>query len=257
VRGLRMVRVASAVGMAGGLVVAMALPASAHVTMHSYEAQQGGSDALIQFRVPNEESDATTTQLEVDFPVDTPLIGLYVEDTPGWQFRVTTSYLPKPVTNGDGSFTQYVSKVVWSGGNIPVGGYLDFNIDVSDLPDVSTIAVKALQTYSNGDIVRWIDPPATNGQPDPPHPQPTLDLAAAPVAASGGSTTTVASGGAAGASSGGGQSAAAPTVSLKGLAKSSDVTSAKTVSIIALVVGAIGLLAAGGALVLKRRPAAP
>ena len=135
-RGSRLGRVAAAVGLAGGTVVAMALPASAHVTLHSYEAQQGGSDALIQIRTPNEESNATTTQLEVDFPVDTPLIGLYVEPTPGWQFQVTTSNLPKPVTNGDGTFTQYVSKVVWSGGNIPVGGYVDFNIDVSDLPNV-------------------------------------------------------------------------------------------------------------------------
>ncbi len=250
-RGVRVVRVAGAIGIAGVLVVAMALPASAHVTMHSYEAQQGGSDALIQFRVPNEESNATTTQLEVDFPVDTPLIGLYVEDTPGWQFQVTTSNLPKPVTNGDGTFTQYVSKVVWSGGTIPVGGYLDFNIDVSDLPTVATISVKALQTYSNGDVVRWIDPPAASGQPDPPHPEPTLDLAAAP-ATSGGSSTTV---GAGGPSSGGVQSATAPTVSLKGLAKAGDVNSAKAVSIIALVLGVLGLLAGVGALVVKRRPA--
>jgi uncharacterized protein YcnI len=255
----RMVRVAGAIGMIGGLVLAMALPASAHVTMHSYEGQAGGSDALISFRTPNEESSATTTQLEVDFPVATPLIGLYVEPTPGWQFQVTTSNLPAPVTNGDGTFTQYVSKVVWSGGNIPVGGYQDFNIDVSDLPNVPTIEVKALQTYSNGDIVRWIDDPATN----PPHPAPTLALTPAPAA--GGSTTTTAAGGPATTTAAGGpattatpaasQPAAAPTVSLKGLAKTSDVNSAKTVSIIALIVGIVGLLAAAGALFMRRRPA--
>ncbi len=251
--GSRMVRIAVGFGMTGGLVAAMALPASAHVTMHSYEAQQGGSDALIQFRTPNEESSATTTQLEVDFPVDTPLIGLYVEPTPGWQFQVTTSNLPKPVTNGDGTFTQYVSKVVWSGGNIPVGGYQDFNIDVSDLPNAPMIEVKALQTYSNGDIVRWIDDPSTN----PPHPAPTLALTPPPPDSSGGSTTTVAPGGTATttAPAGATQSAAAPTVSLKGLAKTSDVNGAKTVSIIALIVGIVGLLAAAGAILIRRRPA--
>ena len=229
-QSLRVVRVAGGAVAAGALLVATALPASAHVTMHSSEAQQGGSDALIQFRVPNEESGATTSQVEVDFPADTPLIGLYVGDAPGWHFEVTTSDLPKPVTTDDGTYTQYVSKVVWSGGTIPVGGFVDFSIDVSTLPKVATIAVKALQTYSNGDVVRWIDPPAASGQPDPPHPQPTLDLAPAPTD-TGGSPTTVGSG----AGSGGtGQGAAAPTVSLKGVAKTSDVNSVKTVSVIAL-----------------------
>jgi len=248
--GGRMIRVAAAVGMAGGLVALMALPASAHVTMHSYEAQQGGSDALISFRTPNEESNASTTQLEVDFPVDTPLIGLYVEPTPGWQFQVTTSNLPKPVTNGDGTFTQYVSKVVWSGGNIPVGGYQDFNIDVSDLPNAPTIEVKALQTYSNGDIVRWIDDPSTN----PPHPAPTLALTPPPPDTSGASTTVAPGATATTAASSGTQSAAS-TATLKGLAKTSDVNGAKTVSIIALVVGVVGLLAAAAALLMRRRPA--
>jgi uncharacterized protein YcnI len=232
-----LIRVAGAVFVAGASLVAMALPAWAHVTMHSYEAQAGGSDALISFRTPNEESNATTTTLEVDFPAATPLIGLYVEPMPGWQFQVTTSNLPKPVTNGDGTFSQYVSKVVWSGGNIPVGGYQDFNVDVSDLPNVPMIEVKALQTYSNGDIVRWIDDP-TN--PNAPHPAPTLALTPAPPAGGAGSTTTT---------------SPAPTVSLHGLAKTSEVNRAKNLSIIALLVGIVGVLAAAAALATRRRPA--
>jgi uncharacterized protein YcnI len=251
--GSRVARVAGAIGLAGGLVVAMALPASAHVTAHSYEAQAQGSDVLIAFRCPNEESKATTTQLEVDFPAASPLIGLYVETTPGWQFQVTMSNLPTPVTNGDGTFTQYVSKVVWSGSDIPVGGYQDFNVDVSDVPNISSIEVKAIQTYSNGDIVRWIDDP-TN--PNSPHPAPTLAFTPAAPASGGGSTTTVAGGATATtAPSSGSPSAAAPVGSLAGLAKTSDVNSAKTVSIIALVVGIVGLLAAAAALLMRRRPA--
>jgi uncharacterized protein YcnI len=229
---------------AGGLVLATALPASAHVTLHSYEAQRGGSDAVISVRVPNEEDNATTTQVELDFPADAPIIGLYVEPSPGWQVRTTVSNLPKPVTTDDGTFTQYVSQVVWSGGNIPVGGFLDFNIDASHLPDVPTLELKALQTYSNGDIVRWIDPPAAQGQPDPPHPEPTLDLAPAPASDSGTTATSEAAA----------PTVASPTASDKGLATSSDVDSAKTLSVIALVVGIVGLLAAGAAL-LWRRPA--
>jgi len=230
--------------VAGALLVATALPASAHVTLHSYEAQRGGADAVIQVRVPNEEDNATTTQVELDFPADAPIIGLYVEPAPGWQVQTTVSNLPKPVTTDDGTFTQYVSRVVWTGGNIPAGGFVDFNIDASHLPDVPTLELKALQTYSNGDIVRWIDPPAAQGQPDPPHPQPTLDLAPAAArgdAASGTTATTA---------------AAAPATTAKGLATSGAVHSAKALSVAALVVGIVGLLAAAAALVRRRRPAA-
>ena len=40
------------------------------------------------------------------------------------------------------------------------------------------VAFKALQTYSNGDVVRWIDVQQP-GQPEPDHPAPVLTLTAA------------------------------------------------------------------------------
>jgi len=239
----RLVKGASTLVVAGAALVLAAQPAWAHVTLHSYEAQQGGSDALIQIRVPNEMDNATTTQLEVDFPADAPIIGLYVEPTPGWQFQTMTSNLPKPVTNDDGTFTQYISKVVWSGGNIPVGGFVDFNIDASDLPNVRTIEVKALQTYSNGTIVRWIDPPATGNQPQPPHPAPTLDLTPPPAASGSSPTTTAAAASATPAASG--TTAAATT--------STDHDSTSTVAIIALVVAVVALVVTVIVLVRGRR----
>ena len=223
-----------------GFSAVLAGPASAHVTLHSADATQGGSDALVAVRVPNEEDKATTTQVELDLPADTPLLGVLVQPTAGWQFQVTRTTLPKPITTDDGTITDYVSKVVWTGGSIPVGGYQDFNLDVSRLPSVPTVTVKALQTYSNGDIVRWIELPAAAGQPAPTNPAPTLTLAPAPPDASGGSPTTTAS------------ASAAPTAALKGVAKTSDVNGAKTTAIVALVVGIVAVLAAVGALVLRR-----
>jgi uncharacterized protein YcnI len=241
------VRTLGGVGLAAGLVVGLALPASAHVTLHSSEATQGGSDALVSIRVPNEEDNATTTALEVDLPADTPLIGVLVQPTPGWQFQVTTSKLPTPVTTDDGTITDYVSKIVWTGGSIPVGGYQDFNIDVSSLPKVASIELKALQTYSNGDIVRWIDAPAAPGQPDPPHPAPTLALA--PAAGDSGTSATPPA-----------TSAPATTSapSLTGVAKTSDVNGAKTLSVVAIVIGVVGLLAGlVGVLAARRRTPKP
>jgi uncharacterized protein YcnI len=211
--------------LALGFVAFLAGPASAHVTLHSYDAVQGASDAVVQIRVPNEESAATTTALEIDFPAATPLIGLYVEPTPGWQFQVTNSNLTKPVVTDDGTITSYVSKVVWSGGNIPVGGYQDFNVDVSSMPMAPSIEVKALQTYSNGDIVRWIEETGPNGQ-EPDHPAPTLTLAA-PTSSSSSAAAPSAS------------SSASPAV-----AASSKSSSSNGLSIAALVVAAVALLAA-------------
>jgi hypothetical protein len=66
------------------------------------------------------------------------------------------------------------------------------------MPDADSITFKALQSYFNGDIVRWIDEPKA-GQPEPDHPAPTLKLAkadhaaqaaAAPPTSNGGSSTT-------------------------------------------------------------------
>jgi hypothetical protein len=37
------------------------------------------------------------TQVELDFPAAAAVIGLYMQPTPGWQFRTTISTLPKPV----------------------------------------------------------------------------------------------------------------------------------------------------------------
>lgn len=209
-----------------------AAPASAHVTLHSTEAVQGGSDASIAIRVPNEEDQATTTRVEADFPPATPLVGLVVRATPGWLANITRSALPSPITTDDGTVSDYVSKVVWSGGSIPVGGYEDFSIAVGALPKAPTVTIKVLQTYSNGDLVRWIDPPSAPGQPDPAHPAPTLELAAAP----------------------GGRVTGAPSASLTGYATRGDVRSTKDLSLVALVIGAGALILAGLALAIRRRP---
>jgi uncharacterized protein YcnI len=218
--------------LAAVFLLVLAGPASAHVTLHSYEAVEGGSDALIQIRVPNEMSNATVTGLEVDFPAATPLIGLYVQPTPGWGFQVTNTNLTNPVTTDDGTITQYVSRVVWSGGSIPVGGYQDFDIDVSQLPMAPVLTVKALQTYSNGQIVRWIQLPGPQGQV-PDYPAPTLALAPATPSGSGAPTTTAAPA----------QSqAAGPSLSTSSLAKKSSVSTADTLGIVGIVVGALGLI---------------
>jgi uncharacterized protein YcnI len=175
---------------AAALLVAVAGPVSAHVTVHSVEAFQGATDAEIVFRVPNEEDKANTTKVEIDLPLDTPVIGVAVEPPPGWTAAITESNLPKPVHTDDGDETTAVTKVVFSGGKIAPDDYLDFPISADQLPSAPQIVFKAIQTYSDGTVVRWIDQAAPGG-PEPDHPAPTLALpAAAPGGAVSGSTAS-------------------------------------------------------------------
>ena len=156
-------------------VVLIALPASAHVTVHGTDAVSGGDDAEIVFTVPNEES-APTTKVEIVLPAAKPIAGIYAQTKPGWTFAVKSTKLATPIKTDDGDITTAVVGVVWTatGGGIPVGGYDDFTLAAGHLPDTDSITFKALQTYKNGDVVRWIE----TGE-EAEHPAPVLELGAA------------------------------------------------------------------------------
>jgi uncharacterized protein YcnI len=168
--------------IAAAFAVGFAGPVSAHVTVHSDNPTRGASDAVVTFRVPNEQNNATTTKLAVALPTDHPLLGVLVAPRPGWKSTVKNSTLNPPVKTDDGTVSEAVSQVTWTANSpadaIPVGGYSDFTVAAGQLPDdVSSLTFKALQTYSNGQIVRWIDVAAA-GQPEGEHPAPVLNLGA-------------------------------------------------------------------------------
>lgn len=69
-----------------------------------------------------------------------------------------------------------VKTITWSGGRIGPSQYQEFEISGGPLPeDVDSIEFKAVQTYDDGEVVRWIDP-VTSGGEEPEHPAPTLQL---------------------------------------------------------------------------------
>lgn len=159
-----------------------AIPAFAHITV-TPGSVQAGSSAVLTFHVPNEESAADTTKVDVQIPVDHPIAQLLVKPVPGWAVSVKTVKLAKPLVTDDGQFTQAVSEVVWSGGQIAPGQFQDFSVSADPLPQgVSQLTFKAIQTYSNGDVVRWIDL-SQPGQPAPDHPAPVLTLTTGAAAA--------------------------------------------------------------------------
>jgi uncharacterized protein YcnI len=173
-------------------------PALAHITV-SPTSVPAGSTTVLTFHVPNEESKADTVKVDIQIPTDHPIAQFLVQPVPGWTFTVKTVTLAKPLVTDDGSFSQAVSEVIWTGGKILPGQFQSFTISADPMPTgESQVVFKAIQTYSDGDVVRWIDLPQA-GQPDPAHPAPvvTLTTATAPVATGhtgAAPTTTAASG---------------------------------------------------------------
>ncbi|MEZ0064255.1 uncharacterized protein YcnI [Streptacidiphilus sp. MAP12-20] len=170
-------RLAVPAALAAGGVLLLAGPASAHVTVQPGTAAAGAADQVFAFRVPNESDTASTVKVDVYFPADHPIASALVEAVPGWTSELKTTKLAKPIQTDDGQVTDVVSEIVWTGGKIAPGQYQDFTIDFGQLPkDAKQLSFKTLQTYSDGNVVRWIDAPAASGGTEPQHPAPTLTL---------------------------------------------------------------------------------
>ncbi|MGW6703290.1 YcnI family copper-binding membrane protein [Streptomyces sp. NPDC054956] len=172
-------RVSFAAALAAGSVLVLSGTASAHVGVQPGEATKGGY-ATINFKVPNERDAASTSQLEVNFPADQPLSSVMPQDVPGWTVKVEKSKLDKPLTVHGKQINEAVTKVTWSGGKIEPGHFQQFPLSVGKLPDnVDKMVFKAIQTYDNGEVVRWIEEPK-DGAAEPQNPAPVLKLIAAP-----------------------------------------------------------------------------
>jgi periplasmic copper chaperone A len=191
--------------------------AQAHVTLQPDTAPAGGFTRL-DVRVPNERDDAGTTKVDVQLPPGFETASY--EPVPGWDVEVARE-------------GEQVTQITWTGegkqGVIAPGQFQDFGLSLK-MPEGKggeKLIFKALQTYDDGEVVRWIGPEDA----DEPAPVVTLEAAAGGHAAAAGS------------------SAPAP-------AASSDDGGTDTLTIVAVVLGALALIAALGALAAARRTSA-
>ncbi|MEU6223764.1 YcnI family protein [Streptomyces sp. NPDC047042] len=239
---LRRAGVVAALAAAG--VLAAAGAASAHVTVHPESYAKGATDGVLTFRVPNEEDTASTTKVQVFLPTDHPVLGVLVSPRDGWTAKVTDTKLKTPVKTDDGTITDAVSEITWTGGRIGAGQFEDFDVAFGQLPDdADQLTFKTLQTYSDGKTVRWIEE-AQPGADEPENPAPMLKLTAK---GADGSASSDGSGSAAKADATG----AAVTSAASATASSSDST-ARGLGIAGLVVGVLGLAAAVFAVIRTR-----
>jgi periplasmic copper chaperone A len=189
---LRTLALAGAVVSAG--LFFLAGPAAAHVTVSAPGATRGGSDQEITFRVPVEKS-ADTVGLKVALPTESPIAAVEVQAMPGWTHTQKTAKLAQPIHTDDGDITQAVSEIDWtaqSGQGLKPGEFGAFTIIAGQLPDASSLTFKAIQLYSDGTSVSWIETAAPGSNADAlEHPAPTLQLAK-PSGAGGTATPAVA-----------------------------------------------------------------
>jgi uncharacterized protein YcnI len=211
--------------------------AQAHVTVNPREAVQGGY-TRVAFRVPTESDTASTTKLEVALPADQPIASVSVMPVPGWTATAEKTKLATPIKTDDGEVTEAVTKITWTASSadtaIKPGQFQEFPVSLGPLPKTDKLVFKALQTYSDGTVVRWIDEPA-EGQPEPEHPAPVLKLTPRPSDPASAAAS------------------AGPAVASK--ASDSTSTGALTVAIVGAVLGLAGLVLGGLAFARTRRTA--
>lgn len=146
------------------MAVLAAGPAWAHVKVTADHTWRGGV-AILTFEVPNEsETGSPTTQLSVALPSVT---SAHTEVMPGW-----AAQLQHDISAG------IFHSVTWTAtppnAGIPADQFALFRIEVN-LPDSDTASFPATQTYADGTVVHWDQPP-TPGGGEPPHPAPILTL---------------------------------------------------------------------------------
>ncbi|MFI0222350.1 YcnI family protein [Streptomyces lydicus] len=224
----RVSRLALVGGVAAGSVLLLAGPAFAHVSVQSQSAPKGGF-ATVNFKVPNERDDASTVKLEVNLPTDHPLASVMPEPVPGWKVSVTKTKLAKPIEMEGEKINEAPSKITWTadGKGIEPGQFQQFPLSVGQLPEnADQLVFKALQTYDNKEVVRWIEP-TKEGAPEPENPAPVLHL-------------TAAEGDGHGAAAGDDGKGGAKTTAAAAETSASD-TTARVLGVVGIVVGIIGV----------------
>ena len=220
---------------AGALGVAS--PAMAHVTLRPNEAPADGFTRL-NVRVPNERDNASTTRVRVQFPVGFYFISY--EPVEGWDVDVKMRKLKQPAEVFGEKINEEVDEVSirTSGAGIEPGEFRDFGLSVK-MPNEpgKALTFKALQTYTGGEVVRWIGPPDA----DEPAPQVTLLPAEA---------EEVAAGDAGGAAA---VPASQETAAADDREDDDDDGPSTGLVIVALILGALGLVAGAAGLMTARR----
>ncbi len=149
------VRGTATLALSAALMLGICASANAHIQVAPVAAAPGDA---VRFTVliPGERSQETR---RVDLKVPSGALPFSFGETPGWQRRTI------PAANGA------IDRIVWTG-RLVRDGFAEFSFLAGTPERPGTLSWKALQTYSDGKVVRWIGPPGSE------HPAPTTRIVA-------------------------------------------------------------------------------
>jgi uncharacterized protein YcnI len=218
--------------------------AQAHISLHP-NTIPAGAFVTLNVRVPGEQEGAYADK--VDMLVPDGFTEIDTQNVPGWTVKEVMRKLAKPLATDDGSVTEEVSQIIWTGdrsqlGRLENGTFVQFPLSIAMPEDIAgqSLGFKTLEYYSNGRIVHWI------GSPSAEFPAPTIN-----VTAKGGAIEDVAgaeAGPTPGETPAGQGTSATPASALKSSSGASE-----GLGVAALILGVLGLLAGLSALVISRR----
>ncbi|WP_435853080.1 DUF1775 domain-containing protein [Streptomyces lavendulocolor] len=153
-------RIALAGAAALTATLALAAPAAAHAEVEADKAQALAENVTLSFVSEAESDSAGFTELRVVLPKGIAPGDVTLDEAPkGWKLKATN----------DGYAV--------SGPALKAGVDAEHKIKVRQLPDAKEIAFKTIETYSDGEVSRWIELPTGGAKSE--QPAPLLELKAA------------------------------------------------------------------------------
>ncbi|KAB1906401.1 DUF1775 domain-containing protein, partial [Micromonospora sp. AMSO31t] len=151
---------------------------AAEVTLTTSPAQVHQGDAIeLAVVLPEERAGSRTSRIELRMPADAPIGEVYPLSVPDWAPTITTRTLDQPVAGIHASeLNQVTDAVTWirmPGTTKPAR----LSLGMGPMPATDKLTFTVIQTYADGTVVRWADPPGGA------HPAPTVTLLPPPAGA--------------------------------------------------------------------------
>ncbi|MFD6033572.1 DUF1775 domain-containing protein [Streptomyces griseoincarnatus] len=141
--------------------LALAAPAAAHAEVEADRPQALAENVTLSFVSEAESASAGFSELRVVLPEGIAPSDVTLEEAPkGWKLKATS----------DGYTV--------AGPALKTGVDAEHKIKVRQLPDAKEIAFKTVETYSDGEVSRWIELPGGSERSEQPAPLLKLEAAA-------------------------------------------------------------------------------
>ena len=171
------IRTGARAALAGLLLSAVSLPASAHVTLEAHDAP-AHSYFRAQFLAGHGCDGAATTSIQVSIPEG--VVGVKPMPKSGWTLTTADGPYSHPVQVHGKTVTSGVVTVTWTGGPLPDAWSDEFML-VAQLPDLpaGTIVYFPVVQQCEGAVKHWDQIPGVAGAVPPlKNPAPALMLTA-------------------------------------------------------------------------------